>query len=170
MSNRLENITLLVGDNLAKTITTTNPTSDWYSRLSFVSSVFDVNRLAHVPRNCFWPVPRTDADIVTLTFKEYPEDSKTLGLQLRQRIVISQPENLTLIKVINSFSPDIGGGKVLGKARSHRHDRRQAKTELRQMTLDLNRMSVSRKETRNNSIGTMEQTDFQIDWVYPLIY
>lgn len=159
ISDRLENITLLVGDNLATTMTMVNPTDDRYTRLSFISSTFDINRVARVDRRSFWPVPRTDADIISLMPKEYPEDGKTFGLQLKRKIVLSQPENLTLIKVINGFSTGSIEGKVLGKERSHRYERRQTKTELKRMAMDINRMPASRREMGTGSARTGRLSD-----------
>lgn len=152
VSERLDNITLMVGDNLAETLGVTNPYSDRYTRLSFIASIFDVSKVDRVPRTSCWPVPRTDSDIISLTPKEYPEDGKTFGFQLKRKIVLNLPENLALIKVINSFSVNSDGGKVLGKDISHRYDRRQTRTELKRMTIDLNRMPSSRRDL-NESLG-----------------
>lgn len=146
VSDNIEQITLLVGDNMASIMTTTNPRDDRYSRLSFISGIFNVNRVSHVPRTCFWPVPRTDADIISITPKEYPNDGNMFGFQLKKKIILSQPENLTIAKVLNSFSVGAEGGKALGKDLSHRHDRREARRELKELTTELNEMPAGRKE------------------------
>jgi 16S rRNA (adenine1518-N6/adenine1519-N6)-dimethyltransferase len=159
LSDRLDNITLLVGDNLAATMTTTNPFNDRYTRLSFISSIFDVSRVAHIPRNCFWPVPRTDSDIVSLMPKEYPEDGRMLAFQLKRKIVLSQAEGLTLIKVLNGFSTGSEVGKILGKDLSHRRERRQVSYELKRAVYELNDMPVERRNfeggSRAGKIGTL---------------
>lgn len=146
VSDKIEQITLLVGDNMASIMGTTNPRDDRYSRLSFISGIFDISRVAHVPRTCFWPVPRTDADIISMTPKEYPSDGNMFGFQLKKRIILSQPENLTIAKVLNGFSVGVEGGKNLGKEFSNRFDRRQTKKDLKRATSELNRMPVGRKE------------------------
>lgn len=146
VSDKIENITLLVGDNLATTMTMTNPYNDRYTRLSFIASIFDVCRTVHVPRTCFWPVPRTDSDVISLTPKEFPEDGKMFGFQLKKKIILSQSENLTMAKVLKGFSVGAEGGKTLGKDMSNRFDRRQTKKELKRATSELNRMPVGRRE------------------------
>ncbi len=146
VSDNIEQITLLVGDNMASIMTTTNPRDDRYSRLSFISGIFNVNRVSHVPRTCFWPVPRTDADIISITPKEYPSDGNMFGFQLKKKIILSQPENLTIAKVLNSFSVEAEGGKALGKNLSHRFDRRQVRRELKRATYELNRVPAGRRE------------------------
>lgn len=142
VSDGLDDITLMVGDNLAKTMTTTNPASEWYTHLSFIAGIFDVLKVDNVPRTCCWPVPRTDSAIMSLTPKGYPEGG--IAQQLQRRIVLSQPENLTLMKVINSFSVSTTEGKVLGKDTSHRYDRRQTQYELKQIAGDYNQMPANR--------------------------
>lgn len=159
LSDKLDNITLLVGDNLATTMTMTNPYNDRYTRLSFISGIFDVSRVAHVPREDFWPVPRTDSDIVSLIPMEYPKDGKMLGFQLRKKIVLSQTENLTLVKVLNGFSSGSEAGKILDKELSHRRERRQVSHELKRAVYELNSMPVERRNfeggSRAGKIGTM---------------
>jgi 16S rRNA (adenine1518-N6/adenine1519-N6)-dimethyltransferase len=150
VSDNIENIILLVGDNLASIMTSTNPYDDHFSRLSFISSIFDINRTAHVPKNHFWPQPRTDADIISLASKEYPDSGSMSSLQLRKKIVLSQAENLTIIKILNNFST--GSEKEI----SHRYDRRQIKNELKKAVYELNSMPVNRREISSNSrIGKM---------------
>jgi len=158
VSDKVERITLLVGDNLATAMTMKNPNDDRFTRLSFISSIFDVNRVVHIPRTAFWPVPRTDADAISMSLKEYPDDGKMFAFQLTKKIVLSQSENLTLVKVLNSFSASGESGKQLGKDMSHKYDRRQVRSELKRAVSDLNRMPVSRREmdgkllTRMNSL------------------
>jgi len=146
VSDKVEQITLLVGDNMASIMATTDPLDDRYSRLSFISELFGVNRAAHVSRTCFWPVPRTDADLISIVPKEYPENGRMFGFQLKRRIVLSQQENLTIAKVLNGFSVGTEDGKTLGKNLSHRFDRRQTKRELKRATFELNRMPAGRRE------------------------
>jgi len=155
ISDKIENITLLVGDNLATTMTITNPHDDRYTRLSFIASIFDVCRTIHVPRTCFWPVPRTDSDVISLTPKEFPENGKMFGFQLRKKIVLDQTANLTLAKVLNGFSSGPETGKILDKDMSHRFDRRQTRSELKRTVRDLNRMPIGRREIGSDSMKTM---------------
>ena len=155
VSDKIENITLLVGDNLASIMTTTNPRDDRYSRLSFISGIFDISRVAHVPRTCFWPVPRTDADIISMTPKEYPSDGNMFGFQLRKKIVLDQAANLTLAKVLNGFSYGSETGKILDKDLSHRFDRRQTRSELKRAVRDLGRTPIGRREIDSDSMKTM---------------
>lgn len=145
VSDKIERITLLVGDNMASIMTMRNPNDDRYTRLSFICGIFDVSRTVHVPRTSFWPVPRTDADVISLAPKEYPEDGKTYGFELKKKIVLSQKENLTLAKVLNGFSAGSEMGKQLGKDLSHRYERRQMNAELKRMAVDLNKLPVSRR-------------------------
>lgn len=159
VSDKLENITLLVGDNLAATMTMTDPLDDRYSKLSFISSIFEISRVAHVPRECFWPVPRTDSDIISLTPREYPENGKTYGFQLKQKIILSQSENLSLHKVLNSFSAGPESGKKLGKDLSHRYERRQTHNELIKMAKNLNTMPIDRREIESTSLRTNHLVD-----------
>lgn len=150
VSDNIERITLLVGDNMASIMTMTNPYDDRFSRLSFITSIFDAHRVAHIPKDSFWPVPRTDADLISLVPKEFPDDGKMFGFQLKKKIVLSQAENLTIAKVLNGFSLGAEGGKSLGKDMSHRFDRRQTKNELKRVASELNRMPVGRREFSDN--------------------
>jgi|GEM_PF-4996934 len=142
VSDHLDDITLMVGDSLAGALCATNPRDSRYTRLSFIASIFDVSRVSHVPRKSCWPVPRTDSDIVSLVPKESPKDGSMLAHQLRRRIVLSQPQNLTLIKVINGFSTNQEDGKNVDKKASNRHDRQQTREELRWYTMPMIRKDV----------------------------
>ncbi|KKQ71690.1 hypothetical protein A2574_01830 [Candidatus Shapirobacteria bacterium RIFOXYD1_FULL_38_32] len=153
VSDKIERITLLVGDNMASIMTMRNPNDDRYTRLSFICGIFDVNRTVHVPRTSFWPVPRTDADVISLSPKEYPEDGKMYGFQLRKRIILSQKESLTLAKVLNGFSSGSEMGKQLRKDLSHRYERRQINVELKRMAIDLNKLPVGHRSVNNELTG-----------------
>ncbi len=152
VADNIDNITLLIGDNLAKTMTSTNPYDDYYSRLSFVAEIFDIEHLAHVTRKCFWPVPRTDADLISLVPKEYPLDGRMISFQLKKKIVLSQVDNLTLAKVLKGFSYKKEDKKILGKEMSNRYDRRQTRSDLRRMRVDLNDMPINKREILMDSM------------------
>ena len=150
ISSWLEDITLLVGGRLAETMAVLDPRSDRYTRMSFVASVFDIGRKTHVPRKCFWPVPRTDSDIVSLTYSEYPKNGRLLPFLVRRSIVASATGNLSLSKVLDSLSIDSEDGKVRGKEGTHRFNRRQTRNELRQMAISYNTRVIDERKTRDN--------------------
>lgn len=160
VSGNLDNISLMVGDNLADAISVVNPYSDRYTRLSFTASIFDVSKVGNVPRANCWPVPRTNSTLVSMSPMEYPESGSSMAHQLRRKIILSQPENLTIIKVINGFSVDTRSGKVLGKEASHRYDRRQTQQELRQLVRGFNRMpSIRGGSDADNRVSTSRLVD-----------
>ncbi len=148
--NKIVNTTLLVGKSLATTLTTTNPGSIHYSKLSFIGSVFDINIEARVSANCFWPRPRTESAVISLSSKEMPTDESQTALELRKAIVDSSDQNLTLAKVINGLSTSSTSGKQLGKDMSHRYGRRQQKNELNFLRRMLNDMPTSRRQNRED--------------------
>ena len=136
IGNKVDNITLLVGDNLAEIITEKNPKRYQYTKLSFITGTFDSSKIMHVPRKCFWPVPRTDADIVSLNPIENSPGKSTISFQLQKKII--QNQELSLAKIIRNFSPDSNTGKNLDKKLSHRLSRRQKNSELKHITDDYN--------------------------------
>jgi len=134
LGDRVDRITLLVGDNFAQIMAIRDPQDIRYGRMSFVASLFQVDTVAQIPREGFWPVPRTDATLINLTPLEHDLDGRDLTLQLRGQI-INQPD-LTIIKVLNGFSPRQASGKM-SKEQARRRDRRQTRDELRGLTRQL---------------------------------
>jgi 16S rRNA (adenine1518-N6/adenine1519-N6)-dimethyltransferase len=148
LGRHLDDITLLVGDKLALTLTTGNPRSADYSKLSFIAGVFDVKVERVVPSTSFWPQPRTESAVVKMTPREMADGESQTAFGLKRAIVESSGKNLTLAKVINNFNFGAGldSGKFLDKSNSHKYDRRQTHRDLRALTDDLNDMPQSRKD------------------------
>lgn len=153
--DRLDDVTLMVGVKLSDALTSHSPGSEWYSKLTFVSSVFDIEVVDRVPRSSYYPVPPTDTVVLSMTPKEVPADESNTAFGLRKAIVASSDTSLSLEKVINNYgnSGQAVEGKHLDKSQSHKRERRQERSHLSRMRDNYNDMPTSR---RSGSESTRE--------------
>lgn len=150
----IDNITLVVGDNLSNILNETNAHTDRYSRLSFIGSIFDIEHLTHLSKRDFWPIPRTDADILSLTPQKNAKDGKDIALFVRRQIVSSG--DLTIAKVLKGCAFDSNEGKVRSKDTSHRYERRQTRAELKKLMYVVNEIPITR---RDQALASSPRTD-----------
>ena len=129
LGRKIDNITLLVGENLRDTIEASqNPHHDHYSRLAFVTSVYEVGDVTRVDKNDFWPAPPVDGGLVSLTPRECDPDGTTRRLDIRRQIV--QNPDLAVGKIIQSGALVEPSSKNLSGRAARQYDRRQTKKQL----------------------------------------
>lgn len=137
-ADRIRNVVLIVGDKLARIMSTSNPSDPIFSKVSLLAQgVFEVRVEDGVPKKSFWPQPRTDAKIVTLTPRE--AGMGVSGTKLRVINSLLQSGNSTVVKAIKEAVQNGSGdqGKYRDKALSHRFERRQSRAELKNMVKGL---------------------------------
>ncbi|HSX36327.1 MAG TPA: rRNA adenine dimethyltransferase family protein [Patescibacteria group bacterium] len=127
---------LLVGDRLARALTTANPDNPGWSRMSLVSNAyFNVERVLDVPRESFDPVPRADGALIRLTRKDATDEWHADATTRTYRALIEAGRaNSTMSKALKSVmvTPDgraerhAAGGRRSGDTRSQRRTTNRA--------------------------------------------
>ncbi len=130
------NAVLILGDNVAREFQESE-TSMGFGKLSLLGQTFfDSRVLAHVPRDAFYPQPRTDAVIMEFD----PKDKRKIQSNPADYLfayLFRRAEKYGL--VVNDMKQALieasqrGGGSNLSKRGLHRRDRSNAKRELRQL-------------------------------------
>ncbi len=132
---------LMLGDNVAREFQESE-TSMNFGKLSLLGQTFfDSRVLAQVPKEAFYPQPRTDAVVIEFT----PKDRREIEANPADYIfayLFRKAGKFSL--VINDMKQALvdasqrGGGGDLSKRESHRRDRSNVKRELRQMLGEYN--------------------------------
>lgn len=146
---RLASLALVVGRRYADSIAA-SVNSGYFGRLSILTSTFfDVEALATIRRDCFFPVPRTGSAMVMLTPKEEHEfRSNRCDFLLRRLFVTAKRSPLVknalkegLIEFVQ-----VSGMDILPKKERHRKVRRTVKVDLRRMIDDYNHFGEAQPE------------------------
>jgi 16S rRNA (adenine1518-N6/adenine1519-N6)-dimethyltransferase len=147
LGNKIDRITLLVGENLREIIDSSrDPYHEGYSRLAFVISVYDVEELVKLDKDDFWPAPPVNGGFIVLSPRECDLKGKNTSLSIRRQII--QNPNLAVGKIIKSEIRKLTSSKKLDSNASNRYNRRQAKIHVSEM---INRQGfVSGQETNND--------------------
>jgi 16S rRNA (adenine1518-N6/adenine1519-N6)-dimethyltransferase len=137
----ITNAVLMLGDNVAREFQESE-TSMGFGKLSLLGQTFfDSRVLAQVPREAFFPQPRTDAVIMEFD----PKDKREIQANLSDYVfaylfrragkygLVVNDMKQALIEVSQR-----GGSSDLSKRESHRRDRSNAKRELRQLLGEYN--------------------------------
>lgn len=141
---------LLVGENLVKSMTTKNPDSGSFSRLSLITGgYFDVEKLAQVPRDSFDPPPRVNAGLIRLTRKDAEPSWRSDAVARSYRALVeAQGTNSTVAKALKTVVVTPKGKAESGAAKkrsvNRRAERRVAKSKLNEMARDYNSGDFSR--------------------------
>lgn len=130
LGDSISAITLLVGGNLRDIIEASdNPYSNEYSKLAFYLSIYDKSPTIFVNKNDFWPTARVTGGLVNLTPRDFDPNGKDLALKVKKQLILNP--DLSVAKILNGLSNVDNKGR--DKRASHRYERRQVKTDLRQM-------------------------------------
>lgn len=129
LGNKINRISLLVGENLRDTIDASrNPNSENYSKLSFIASIYDVEELSKIDKNDFWPAPPVNGGFVVLSPRESDFRGKDVSLEIRRKI-IQNPE-LAIGKLIKNEARRVTSSKSMSSDAANKYDRRQTKREI----------------------------------------
>jgi 16S rRNA (adenine1518-N6/adenine1519-N6)-dimethyltransferase len=125
--------TLLVGDQLARSLQIENPENIEFTKSSLLAQTFyDVSVLSEVPKNMFYPPPRTDAAIVLLYPKQNDKYDTNPSRVILRNLFLSEDNNSTVIKIIKE-STYFGSNQSMSRTENNRAERRRSNQELRQM-------------------------------------
>ncbi len=140
-----ETAVLLVGDKLARAITQTDPGHEDWSRVSLITQAyFETNRLMDVDRTAFFPPPRVDGAVITLTPLERSETNWQSNpiLMCYRAIAEANADNSTLASALKNIMIDSKGkieagdsDHVLGNRRQRRAGRAALKEYATQYNL-----------------------------------
>jgi len=126
---------LLVGNKLAAAMTAETPDCPDYTKISFITQAFfHPEVIADVPKESFYPRPRTQSKVVELTPREEAEFRGNRQLAIQRQLAAPENQRVTVIKAIKTALDSMETGKPgkagLSRKDAHRYDRRSAKREL----------------------------------------
>ena len=129
---------LLVGDKLAAAMTAETPDCPDYTKISFITQAFfHPEVIADVPKESFYPRPRTQSKVVELTPREEAEFRGNRQLAIQRQLAAPESQQVTVVKAIKTALDSMETGKSgktgLSRQDTHRYDRRSAKQELQQI-------------------------------------
>lgn len=146
---RLASVTLVVGRRYAGSIAA-SVSSSYFGRLSILTSTFfDVETLATIRRNCFFPVPRTDSAMVTLMPKEEHEFRSNRCDFLLRRLFVTAKKNPLVKNALKEGLIEFAQVSGMGtfSKREHNHKiRRTVKADLKRMIDDYNQFGEAQRE------------------------
>ncbi len=130
----IEGATLILGDEVTHEVQQT-PDSLNFGKLSLLAQTFfDINIAASIPRQAFFPQPRTDANIVNFHTKSKKEISRSRSNAIFARLFRTARKNSPIINEIKQAVVDFGtGGTTLGKQEFHQKNRSTVRRELKAM-------------------------------------
>ncbi len=154
----IDSAVLLVGDSLAAAMTAEMPGVADYTKTSFITqALFHPDVIADVPRESFYPQPRTRSKVVELTPKEDEEFRGNRSLAIQRQLAAAENQQVTVIKAIktalDSMEIQPSGKRGLSKREIHQSDRRAARQDLRQLLLSFqsgqSQTSIDRRSSRH---------------------
>ncbi len=127
-------ITLLLGDKVAEEITE-SPDSLGFGKLSLLAQTFyDTSTIASVPRDAFYPQPRTGTSIVAFYPKSKREINSSRSNAIFARLFKNASKSGLVINEIKQALVEQGSGHgTLDKHESHQRDRAEVRRALRDM-------------------------------------
>lgn len=129
----IEDAVLTVGDKLSETLRETNPSSINFTRLSLLAlGFFDVDLLAKIPKNAFFPIPRTESQIIRITPKMKAESSNP-SIRVIQQLFLSGDSSSVENIMRTALNSGISDRKLRYKDEQHRYERRETRRSLEMM-------------------------------------
>lgn len=126
---------LMIGDNAAQILLATE-NDGIYGRMSFMAqALFAIEYLSNVPKDSFYPRPRTNSAIVRMTPKEESQISASASNFIFARLVRTAHNSPLVERVIKEAiiaRSEIAGRGTLDKQESHQRDR----ADVRRQTKD----------------------------------
>lgn len=157
----IESTTLVVGQRLVNEIQAQNPESVDFGKLTLLAQTFfDIEVLAEISKQSFYPAPRTESAIIKLTPKDIAEarnDKK--GFILRRLFTTARRNPLVknCIKEALIEYAEVSQMRTLSKKEHHTRIRTQVRTNLREMASDYNQYGSLSGGEENTNIGIMTQ-------------
>jgi 16S rRNA (adenine1518-N6/adenine1519-N6)-dimethyltransferase len=133
-----ESATLLVGKRLATSLQAKPESSNWGRMSLLANAYFNIQVLADVPKESFYPVPRKDGALIMLTKKE--DDEIGISEATLQSIVQAGETNSTVAKALKAVEVDQSGrvavrGGNIHKKSSNRSERRMTRIALKEQAI-----------------------------------
>ena len=148
----VENMVLVVGDALARSMQIDDPNSSEFSRTSLLRQLFFyTSAIANVNKASFYPPPRTNATIIVLTPREKEEFQSNPRLAIQRHLFLTENKSPTVGKVIKEARDNFGNGR---QGRSHKAGRRQLKQELRHLLMEMNNGGLNNGDGLDRGIGS----------------
>lgn len=137
-----ESVSLMVGQRLAKAAQATNEDSPYFAQLSVLTQTFfDIEILAEVEREKFFPVPRTDSAIIKLVPKEESEFRSNKRNFLLRRLFLTARRSPLIKNALKEGLIDFSQASQIGTRSKKEHNSRvrsSVKTDLRQAITNYN--------------------------------
>lgn len=161
----VESTTLVVGQRFARAIQAKDEESSDFSKLTLLAQVFfDIDQIAEIDKQKFFPVPRTDSAIIRLT----PRDVKELRSNKRDfifRRLFLTAKRSPLVK--NALKEgliefaQLSQVGTLGKREYHRKVRSSSRTELRETVAEYNKLGKIGEDPQLDETNTVQLTQNQ---------
>lgn len=113
-----ESATLLVGKRLATSLRAKPESSHWGRMSLLANAYFNIQVLADVPKESFYPVPRKNGALIMLTKKE--DDDIGISEATLQSIVQARATNSTVAKALKAVEVDQSGRVVVRRGNIHK--------------------------------------------------
>ena len=148
----IEDAVLTVGDKLSVTLRETNPSSIDFTKLSLLAlGFFDVDLLAKIPKSAFYPIPRTESQIIRITPKMKAESSNP-GIRVIQQLFLNG-ENSSVENIIRTaLQSGMTDQRVRHKDERNKHERRETRRSLEIMKREYNAPQELSEEVGQRSI------------------
>jgi 16S rRNA (adenine1518-N6/adenine1519-N6)-dimethyltransferase len=134
---------LLIGDNAASSLLA-NENEGNYGRMAFIAQTFfAIEHIYSVARNCFYPVPRTDAAIVRLTPKDRETISASMANTIFANLVLTAARSPLVLNVIkDTIMSGRGRRGTLDKKEFNQRDRSRSKRQTKDWVNEWNNTGV----------------------------
>lgn len=161
----VESTTLVVGQRFARAIQATDEESADFSKLTLLAQVFfDVDQIAEIDKQKFFPVPKTDSAIVRLT----PRDEKELRSNKRdfvfRRLFLTAKRSPLVKNALKETFIEFAQLSQVGtldKRDYHRRIRSSSRAELKQTVAEYNKFGNVGDNTQLDKTSTVQLTQNQ---------
>jgi len=121
----MQDAILTVGDRLSVTLRETDPSRFDFTRLSLLAlGFFHVELLAEIPKNVFYPPPRTDSHLISLTPKE-DEALASPAIRIIQKLFLLADKTSVGNIIRTALQAGASDQVYRSKHENNRHDRRK---------------------------------------------
>lgn len=130
----ISDITLLLGNNVVREIQE-SPNSWGFGKLSLLAQTFyDINIVTNVPKNSFYPQPRTNASVVTFFPKNKREINNSRSNSIFAKLFKNANRSGLIVNEIKQALVESGSDYgTLDKHEFHRRDRANVRRQLKNM-------------------------------------
>ncbi len=123
----MKDAVLTVGDRLSVTLRETDPSHPDFTRLSLLAlGFFHVELLAEIPRNVFYPPPRTDSHLISLTPKG-DEALASPAIRIIQKLFLLADQTSVGNIIRTALQEGVTDQVYRSKQERNRHDRRETR-------------------------------------------